>query len=232
MCETYGSSYGVFDCINCAHSDTGYANALKDSAIARSSGYGGTLSYDYGRLDAGGLNVTRNNCKIDCSGICCWPSVINASLSFSAFTNNTCDYVCILFNNDQAYNEMLACYVIDNKQSEYYSTLGTIYCWCSYLTITDSYINNNVASRDFSCGSVTITVKNCVVNMSKEKYGTVTYDVACKESGEIIDIDFRDDCYVWNTFKDLYRVEKRCTCMRLQGQSTGRKNVLLAFLYV
>ena len=45
MCETYGSSYGVFDCINCAHSDTGYANALKDSAIARSSGYSEALSY-------------------------------------------------------------------------------------------------------------------------------------------------------------------------------------------
>ena len=132
MCETYGSSYGVFDCINCAHSDTGYANALKDSAIARSSGYWGTLWYDYGRLDAGGLNVTRNNCDYH-SGICCWPSVINASLSFSAFTNNTCDHICICFDNYQAYNEMHACNVIDNKQSEY-STRGTIYCRY-YLTI-------------------------------------------------------------------------------------------------
>ena len=230
MCETYGSSYGVFECINCAHSDTGYANALKDSAIARSSGYWETLSYNAGRLDAAGLNVTRNKCDRYSSGIYCYPSVINASLSFSAFTNNTCDYICICFVNDQAYNEMHACYVIDNKQSSY-SSYGTIYCWYSYLTITDSYINNNVASRDFYCAYGTITVKNCVVNMSKEKYGTVTYDVACKESGEIIDIDFRDDCYVW-IFKDLYRVEKRRTCMRLQGQSTGRKNVLLAFLYV
>ena len=204
MCETYGSSYGVFDCINCAHSDTGYANALKDSAIARSSGYGGTLSYDYGRLGAGGLNVTRNNCDRYSSGIHCY-SVINASLSFSAFTNNTCDYICICFDNNHKYIEMHACYVIDNKQSSY-STGGTIYCRY-YLTITDSYINNNVASRDFYCYSGTITVKNCVVNMSKEKYGTVI-------------------------FKDLYRVEKRCTCMRLQGQRTGRKNVLLAFLYV
>ena len=228
MCETYGSSYGVFDCINCAHSDTGYANALKDSAIARSSGYWGTLWYDYGRLNAGGLNVTRNNCDRLSSGIYCYPSVINASLSFSAFTNNTCDYICIWFDNDHKYNEMRACYVFDNKQSSY-STGGTIYCWY-YLTITDSYINNNVASLDFYCVSGTITVKNCVVNMSKEKYGTVTYN-SCKESAEIIDIDFRDDCYVW-IFKDLYRVGKRCTCMRLQGQSTGRKNVLLAFLYV
>ena len=90
---------------------------------------------------------------------------------------------------------MHACYVIDNKQSEYYSTYGTIYCWY-YLTITDSYINNNVASRDFYCDYGTITVKNCVVNMSKEKYGTVTYDVACKESGEIIDGEYANAIYV------------------------------------
>ena len=185
MCETYGSSYGVFDCINCAHSDTGYANALKDSAIARSSGYWGTLWYYAGRLDAGGLNVTRNSCNYHSSGIHCLPSVINASLSFSAFTNNTCDYICISFDNNQAYNEMHACYVIDNKQSEYYSTWGTIVCWY-YLTITDSYINNNVASRDFYCVSGTITVKNCVVNMSKATDGTVTYN-ACNGTGEIIE---------------------------------------------
>ena len=229
MCETYGSSYGVFDCINCAHSDTGYANALKDSAIARSSGYWETLSYERGCLDAGGLNVTRNNCHFHSSGIHCY-SAMNASLSFSAFTNNTCDYICICFNNDQAYNEMHACYVIDNKQSEYYLTRGTIYCRY-YLTITDSYINNNVAKYDFYCESGTITVKNCVVNTSKAMYGTVTYDDSCKESAEIIDIDFRDDCYVWMLY-NMYRVEKRCTCMRLQRQCTGRKNVLLAFLYV
>ena len=228
MCETYGSSYGVFDCINCAHSDTGYANALKDSAIARSSGYGETLSYNAGRLDASGLNVTRNNCDLLSSGIYCY-SDIDASLSFSAFTNNTCDYMCICFNNNQAYNEMHACYVIDNKQS-LYSTYGTIYCRY-YLTITDSYINNNVASRDFWCDSGTITVKNCVVNMSKATAGTVEFDDSCKESAEIIDIDFRDDCYVWMLY-NMYRVEKRCTCMRLQRQCTGRKNVLLAFLYV
>ena len=124
---------------------------------------------------------------------------------------------------------MHACNVIDNKQSESYSTYGTIYC-LYYLTITDSYINNNVAEYDFWCDSGTITVKNCVVNMSKATAGTVTYN-ACNGTGEIIDIDFRDDCYVW-IFKDLYRVEKRCTCMRLQGQCTGRKNVLLALLYV
>ena len=65
MCATYDSGYGVFDYINVAHSDTCSTNALKDSAIARSSGWLGTLWYIEGRLDASRVNVTGNNCDYE-----------------------------------------------------------------------------------------------------------------------------------------------------------------------
>ena len=229
MCETYGSSYGVFDCINCAHSDTGYANALKDSAIARSSGFSEALRYIAGRLDAGGLNVTRNNCDYH-SGIHCGYSVINASLSFSAFTNNTCDCICICFENNQAYNEMHACNVIDNKQSEY-STRGTIFCWY-YLTITDSYINNNVAQRDFYCasGSGSITIKNSVINTSKTTSGTVSC-IQCNASGDRPDLDFEDDCYFW-MFGQFNSLSTICSCVQLKRPNHLRKENLIGVLYV
>ena len=98
MWVTYDSYYGVFDYINVGQSDACYGNALKDSAIARSSGWCGTLYYRDGRLAASGINVTDNYCKYYYSGIECWPNVINASISFSAFSNNTCGYyICLDF---------------------------------------------------------------------------------------------------------------------------------------
>ena len=197
MCVTYDSYYGVFDYIDVGQSDACYGNALKDSAIARSSGWCGTLHYRDGRLAASGINVTDNYCEYY-SGILCWPNVINASISFSAFSNNTCDgYICLGFANDNLqYNEMHACNVIDNKQMEY-SSCGTICCWYySYLTITDSYINNNVAQRDFYCDYGSITIKNSVINTSKTTSGTVSC-IQCNTSGVRIDLDFEDDCYLW-----------------------------------
>ena len=200
MCVTYDSSYGVFDYINVGQSDACSGNALKDSAIARSSGWRGTLRYYNGRLDASGINVTDNYCERYYSGIGCYPYVINASISFSAFSNNTSGYsICIEFDNDNLqYNEMHACNVIDNKQNDY-SSWGTIYCWYySYLTITDSYINNNVAYRDFYCysSSGSITIKNSVVNKSKTTSGTVSF-YQCNETGGRIDLVFEEDCYIW-----------------------------------
>ena len=195
MCVTYDSYYGVFDYIDVGQSDACYGNALKDSAIARSSGWHSTLWYYDGRLAASGINVTDNYCECY-SGIECWPYVINASISFSAFTNNTSGYrICLLFNNNnQQYNEMHACNVIDNKQMDY-SRYGTI--WCRYyLTITDSYINNNVAERDFYCYSGSITIKNSVINTSKTTYGTVSC-IQCNASGARPNLDFEDDCYLW-----------------------------------
>ena len=198
MCVTYDSYYGVFDYIDVGQSDACYGNALKDSAIARSSGWRGTLWYYDGRLAASGINVTDNYCEYDFSGIECYPYVINVSISFSSFSNNTCGgYICLEFdNNNQQYNEMHACNVIDNKQMDY-SSCGTIWCY-SYLTITDSYINNNVAERDFYCGSSSgsITIKNSVINTSKTTYGTVSC-IQCNASGVRIDLDFEDDCYLW-----------------------------------
>ena len=196
MCVTYDSYYGVFDYIDVGQSDACYGNALKDSAIARSSGGGDTLHYYDGRLAVSGINVTDNYCKYY-SGIYCYPNVINASISFSAFSNNTSGYcICLVFYNDNLqYNEMHACNVIDNKQMDY-STYGTIRCY-SYLTITDSYINNNVAQRDFYCVSGgSITIKNSVINTSKTTSGTVSC-IQCNASGVRIDLDFEDDCYLW-----------------------------------
>ena len=198
MCVTYDSYYGVFDYIDVGESDACYGNALKDSAIARMSGWRGTFCYVDGRLAASGINVTDNYCKYH-SGIVCYPNVINASISFSAFSNNTCGgYICLDFEdrNNKQYNEMHACNVIDNKQM-YYSSCGTIYCYYYYLTITDSYINNNVAQRDFYCyASGSITIKNSVINTSKTTYGTVSC-IQCNASGVRIDLDFEDDCYLW-----------------------------------
>ena len=203
MCVTYDSYYGVFDYIDVGQSDACYGNALKDSAIARSSGWCGTLYYRDGRLAVSGINVTDNYCERCDSGIDCWPYVINASISFSAFSNNTCDgYICLNFANDnQQYNEMHACNVIDNKQMEY-SSYGTILCWYSYLTITDSYINNNVAQCDFYCysSSGSITIKNSVINTSKTTSGTVSC-IQCNASGVRIDLDFEDDCYLWTLYQ-------------------------------
>ena len=62
MCVTYDSYYGVFDYIDVGQSDACYGNALKDSAIARSSGGRGTLRYYDGRLAVSGINVTDNYC--------------------------------------------------------------------------------------------------------------------------------------------------------------------------
>ena len=91
---------------------------------------------------------------------------------------------------------MHACNVIDNKQMDY-SSYGTICCYYySYLTITDSYINNNVAERDFYCYYGSITIKNSVINTSKTTYGTVSC-IQCNASGVRIDLDFEDDCYLW-----------------------------------
>ena len=63
MCVTYDSYYGVFDYIDVGQSDACYGNALKDSAIARSSGGGCTLYYRDGSLAASGINVTDNYCE-------------------------------------------------------------------------------------------------------------------------------------------------------------------------
>ena len=203
MCVTYDSYYGVFDYIDVGQSDACYGNALKDSAIARSSGWGETLFYENGRLAASGINVTDNYCKYY-SGILCYLYDNNASISFSAFSNNTSGYyICLDFeNNNLQYNEMHACNVIDNKQMDY-SSYGTICCWYySYLTITDSYINNNVAKYDFYCysSSGSITIKNSVMNTSKTTIGTVSC-IQCNASGVRIDLDFEDYCYFWTLYQ-------------------------------
>ena len=107
MCVTYDSYYGVFDYIDVGQSDACYGNALKDSAIARSSGGRGTLRYYDGRLAASGINVTDNYCKYHYSGIRCYPYDNNASISFSAFSNNTCDgYICLEFYNNNSLSTM------------------------------------------------------------------------------------------------------------------------------
>ena len=204
-----------------------YGNALKDSAIARSSGWGGTLYYCDGRLAASGINVTDNYCKKYDSGIRCFPNVINASISFSVFSNNTCDgCICLSFDNrnNQQYHEMHACNVIDNKQMDY-SSWGTIYCY-SYLTITDSYINNNVAKYDFYCSSSgSITIKNSVINTSKTTYGTVSC-IQCNASGVRIDLDFEDDCYLWmiQQFNSLSTI---CSYVQLKRPNHLRKEIIL-----
>ena len=231
MCVTYDSYYGVFDYINVGQSDACSGNALKDSAIARSSGGGGTLWYRDGRLAASGINVTDNYCEYRYSGIVC-DYVINASISFSAFSNNTCDgFICFDFEdrNNKQYNEMHACNVIDNKQMDY-SSWGTIYCWNSYLTITDSYINNNVAERDFYCGSGSITIKNSVINTSKTTSGTVSC-IQCNASGVRIDLDFEDDCYFW-MFQQFNSFSTICSCVQLNRPNPLRKENLIGVLYV
>ena len=231
MCVTYDSYYGVFDYIDVGQSDACYGNALKDSAIARSSGWLGTLWYYDGRLAASGINVTDNYCKY-CSGIVCYPYVINASISFSAFSNNTCGYyICLGFANDNLqYNEMHACNVIDNKQMEY-SSRGTIRCRDSYLTITDSYINNNVAEYDFYCyGSGSITIKNSVINTSKTTGGTVSC-IQCNASGVRIDLDFEDDCYFW-MFEQFNSLSTICSYVQLKRPNHLRKENLIGVLYV
>ena len=232
MCVTYDSYYGVFDYIDVGQSDACYGNALKDSAIARSSGGHGTLCYYDGRLAASGINVTDNYCEYDYSGIECYPYVINASISFSAFSNNTSGYyICLEFynNNNLQYNEMHACNVIDNKQMDY-SSWGTIYCY-SYLTITDSYINNNVAQRDFYCSSIgSITIKNSVINTSKTTYGTVSC-IQCNASGVRIDLDFEDDCYLW-MFQQFNSFSTICSCVKLNRPNHLRKENLIGVLYV
>ena len=232
MCVTYDSYYGVFDYIDVGQSDACYGNALKDSAIARSSGWRGTLWYYDGRLAASGINVTDNYCERCYSGIECYPYVINASISFSAFSNNTCDVcICLDFYNNNQYNEMHACNVIDNKQMQY-SSCGTIYCWYYYLTITDSYINNNVAQRDFYCGSSSgsITIKNSVINTSKTTYGTVSC-IQCNASGVRIDLDFEDDCYLW-MFGQFNSFSTICSCVQLIRPNHLRKENLIGVLYV
>ena len=194
---------------------------------------GETLRYCDGRLAASGINVTDNYCKYRYSGIYCYPYVINASISFSAFSNNTCGgYICLEFYNDNLqYNEMHACNVIDNKQMQY-STGGAIYCYYSYLTITDSYINNNVAERDFYCysSSGSITVKNSVINTSKTTYGTVSC-IQCNASGVRIDLDFEDDCYLW-MFGQFNSFSTICSCVQLKRPNHLRKENLIGVLYV
>ena len=229
MCVTYDSYYGVFAFINVGQSDACYGNALKDSAIARSSGGYGTLRYYDGRLAASGINVTDNYCK-KYSGIECY-LVINASISFSAFSNNTCDHcICLDFDNrnNQQYNEMHACNVIDNKQMDY-SSYGTICCY-SYLTITDSYINNNVAQRDFYCASGSITIKNSVINTSKTTSGTVSC-IQCNASGARPNLDFEDDCYFW-MFGQFNSFSTICSCVQLIRPNHLRKENLIGVLYV
>ena len=232
MCVTYDSYYGVFDYIDVGQSDACYGNALKDSAIARSSGWLGTLYYCDGRLAASGINVTDNYCEY-CSGIECYLYDNNASISFSAFSYNTSGYyICLVFDNynNLQYNEMHACNVIDNKQMEY-SSYGTICCWY-YLTITDSYINNNVAQRDFYCysGSGSITIKNSVINTSKTTYGTVSC-IQCNASGVRIDLDFEDDCYLW-MFGQFNSLSTICSCVQLNRPNHLRKENLIGVLYV
>ena len=120
---------------------------------------------------------------------------------------------------------MHACNVIDNKQMAY-SSYGTICCYY-YLTITDSYINNNVAERDFYCGSSSgsITIKNSVINTSKTTIGPVSC-IQCNATGVRIDLDFEEDCYFWT----LYQIKSLPTiysCKELKRPSHLRKEIIL-----
>ena len=125
---------------------------------------------------------------------------------------------------------MHACNVIDNKQMDY-SSYGTI--WCDYyLTITDSYINNNVAQRDFYCGSSSgsITIKNSVINTSKTTSGTVSC-IQCNASGVRIDLDFEEVCYLW-MFGQFNSFSTICSCVQLKRPNHLRKENLIGVLYV
>ena len=124
---------------------------------------------------------------------------------------------------------MHACNVIDNKQMDY-SSWGTICCLYSYLTITDSYINNNVAQRDFYCYSGSITIKNSVINTSKTTYGTVSC-IQCNASGVRINLAFQDDCYFWTLYQ-IYSLSTICSCVQLNRPNYLRKENLIGVLYV
>ena len=112
-----------------------------------------------------------------------------------------------------------------------FSNYGTF--WCRYyLTITDSYINNNVAKYDFYCGSSSgsITIKNSVINTSKTTSGTVSC-IQCNASGVRIDLDFEDDCYFWTLYQ-FNSFSTICSCVQLNRPNHLRKENLIGVLYV